>query len=178
MPSPIFDTTHVKEYLLYGSIAALVYISPVILFLYRNNYQNLYYFFLGCVLFMAVIFFYVYKLLNVTYDKKRAVSMLIAGHLATLTGILIACILAVVSMLFFHPNLFSQVPTDQILPGAAPQDQTHTPSYLLLMILATATIGNFAVGSFISVIVSYAGKKDQTRDKPVDITGNQTVERQ
>lgn len=103
--------------------------------------------------------------------------MLIAGHMTTLTGIVIASLLATVAMLFFNPNLFSNVPTEEILPGAAPQDQTSKPAYLLMMILATATFGNFATGSFISVIVSYAGKRDQTKDKPVNITGRQTVER-
>ncbi|MEO6730944.1 MAG: hypothetical protein ABIN01_06985 [Ferruginibacter sp.] len=171
MAKPVFDKRHVKEYLLFGSSAAVTYMIPVIFFLYNNSYEHLYYLFIGCALFMAVIFYYVYRLLYARYDKKRAVSMLIAGHLATLTGILIASILVVIGMLFFNADLFSTMPTDRFLPGAAPQDQQNKPAYLLLMMLATATIGNFAVGSFISVIVSYAGKRDQTRDKAVDIGG-------
>ncbi|MEO6550262.1 MAG: hypothetical protein ABIN94_19820 [Ferruginibacter sp.] len=171
MPRPIFDKRHIREYLSFGSIAAIVYMIPVVLFLYHNSYQHLYYLFIGCVLFMAAIFFYVYRLLYSRYDEKRAASMLIAGILATLTGILIACILDVVAMLFFNPHLFAQVPNDQVLPGAAPQDRQNTPAYLLMMIMATTIIGNFATGTFISVIVGYAGKLDQTKDKPVDIGG-------
>ncbi|MCW3089481.1 MAG: hypothetical protein JWP81_550 [Ferruginibacter sp.] len=174
MAKPVFDKRHIKEYLLFGSIGAILYMIPVVLFLYSNSYQHLYYLFIGCVLFMAAIFFYVYRLLYTRYDEKRAVSMLLAGHLATLTGIIIASLLVVVAMLFFNADLFSRVPADQLLPGAATQDRQNTPVYLLLMILSTTVIGNFATGSFISVIVSYAGKLDQTKDKPVD-TGQEKV---
>lgn len=177
MASPVFDKQHIREYLLYGSLAATAYIIPVVIFLYNNSYQNLYYLFIGCAFFMAVIFMYGYQLLFKKYDKKRAVSMLIAGLLATLCGILIAIILVFISMLFFNAKLSTRFPIDQILPGAGSQHDVNTPGYLLAMILATSIIGNFAVGSFISVIVSYAGKRDQTKDKPVDITGPQTVER-
>ncbi|MDN3657387.1 hypothetical protein QWZ08_17175 [Ferruginibacter paludis] len=109
---------------------------------------------------MVAIFFYEFKLLYTRYDKKRAVSMLLAGYLTTLAGILAAVIFAVIAMLFFNPHLFSSMPDQQLLHGAAAPDQTTKPIYLLGMILATATIGNFATGSFISIIVSYAGKRD------------------
>jgi len=95
--------------------------------------------------------------------------MLIAGHLATLTGIIIACILSVIAMLFFFPDLFARMSSDQIIPGAPAQSRTGHPSELLLMILATATLGNFFVGSFVSVLVAYTAKKDQTQDKPAHL---------
>lgn len=171
MKKPVFDKRHLKEYLLFGAIAAAVYMVPVVFFLYNHSYQHLYYLFIGCVLFMAAIFFYVFRLLYAPYDEKRAVSMLIAGHMATLTGIVMASLLVIAGVLLFKAQLFSDMPPEQLLPGAAAQDQYTKPAYLLMMILATTIIGNFATGSFISVIVSYAGKRDQTRDKPVDIGG-------
>jgi heme/copper-type cytochrome/quinol oxidase subunit 2 len=173
MSSIVFDRRHLKEYLLFGSAAATLYTVAVVLFLYHNSYQHLYYLFMGCLFFMVAIFFYEYKLLYTRYDQKRAVSMLLAGHLTTLTGILVAVVFAVIAMLFFNPHLFSTVPEQQLLPGAAAQDLTTKPVYLLGMILATATIGNFATGSFISIIVSYAGKRDQTKDLPPDMGKNQ-----
>ena len=169
MKNPTFDRKHIMEYLLYGSIAAVLYMIPVLIFLSDNKFETLYYLYIGCGLFMAAIFFYTYRLLSHRYDEKRAVSMLMAGHLATLTGIIISCILVFVAMLFFFPDLFSRMSSDQIIPGAPAQSRTGHPSELLLMILATATLGNFFVGSFISVIVAYAGKRDQTRDKPAHL---------
>ena len=169
MSKPVFDKRHLKEYLLFGSLAAGIYMVPVVIFLSKHNYQSLYYLFMGCAFFMAAIFYYVYRLLYAPYDEKRAVSMLIAGHMATLTGILIASLSVIIAMLLFESNMFAYVPPQQVLAGAAPQDQPGQPGYLLMMMLATAIIGNFATGSFISLIVSYAGKRDQTRDKPVDV---------
>lgn len=168
MSSIVFNRRHLKEYLLFGSAGAALYMMPVVFFLSHNSYQHLYYLFMGCLFFMVAIFFYEYKLLYSRYDEKRAVSMLLAGHLATLTGVLMACIFAVIAMFFFSPHLFATVPQQQLLPDAATQDQTGKPVYLLAMILATATLGNFATGSFISIIVSNAGKGNQSKDQPVD----------
>lgn len=169
MKSPVLDRRHIREYLLFGGSAAAAYLIALIIFLSTGKYQNLYYLFIGCILFMAIIFFYVYRLLFTRYDEKRAVSMLMAGHMATFAGIIISAVLSVIAVFIFNPEVFSASSTAQVLPNAASQDRSNAPGYLLMMILFTAILGNFATGSFISVIVSYAGKKDQTRDKPVDI---------
>ena len=169
MKNPVFNRQHLLEYLLYGAIAAVVYMVPVILFLYNNKYENLYYLYIGCALFMATIFYYNYKLLDRKYDKKRAVSMLISGHLAVLAGIAISVILVIIAMLIAFPQLFSSMPSREIISNAHETNQVRRPSELLLMILSTAIIGNFGVGSFISVVVTYAGKRDQTKDKPTNL---------
>jgi hypothetical protein len=169
MKNPTFNRQHIREYLLYGLMAAVVYMLPVIYYLYNNRYENLYYLYIGCALFMGVIFYYNYKLLDRKYDKRRAVSMLISGHLATLAGIVISCLLAFIAVYIAFPELLSSDSNRQVLPNAHETNQVSRPSYLLLMILSTATIGNFAVGAFISVIVTYAGKRDQTKDKPANL---------
>lgn len=169
MKNPILDQRHIREYLLFGSIAAICYMIPVFNFLYHNKYENLYYLYIGCALFMPAIFYYTYKLLNRRYEGKRTISMLLAGQLATLAGIAIAIVLVAVTMLFFFPHLFSHLPADRLVKGAPVQTQPENPGELLLMILSTTIIGNFAVGSFISVLVAYAGEKDQTGDKPTNL---------
>ena len=169
MKNPMFDRQHLKEYFLYGSIAALLYMVPVIYFLYNHKYENLYYLYIGCFLFMVSIFYYNYKLLDRQFDRKRAVSMLISGHLAVLAGIILACLFVIVSMLFAFPDLFSNMPPEQVIPNANDTNKIGNPGYLLLMILSTATIGNFGTGSFISLLITYAGKRDQTKDKPTNL---------
>jgi cytochrome c oxidase assembly factor CtaG len=100
MNSIVFNRRHLKEYLLFGSAGAALYMTSVVFFLSHNSYQHLYYLFMGCLFFMVAIFFYEYKLLYSRYDEKRAVSMLLAGLFTTLTGVLMACIFAVVAMFF------------------------------------------------------------------------------
>jgi len=106
--------------------------------------------------------------------------MLFAGHLATLTGIVIAAITTFILVWSYYPGLFGRVPVEKVLPGAASQSQLHPQTYLLMMIMITATIGNFATGSFISIVVSYAGKRDQTKDEPAQVgprePGNQKTQ--
>jgi len=167
MTNPLFDRQHIKEYISYGAIAAILYMIPVVIFLYNHTYENLYYLYIGCFLFMAVIFYYVYRLLYRRYTEKRAVSMLIAGVLASSSGVIISCIGIVIAMFITFPDLLAATPVGAVADGTA----AH-PRQLLLMILATAIIGNVLVGAFITVIVSYAGKRDQTKDKPAQLETN------
>lgn len=167
--NPLLDARHKKEYLIFGGLAAIFYIVPVMIFLGKHNFQSLYYLFMGCFFFMAAIFFYCFKLLYTRYDQKRAVSILLAGHLATVTGVILACILVIVVMLLFEIDIFGSTLPGEILPGSPAQSDSNAPSHLLLMILTTTVIGNVGTGSFISIIVSYANKRDQTKDKPVEI---------
>ena len=169
MQNPIFDRRHKREYLLFGFMAAIAYILPVLWFLYRNRYENLYYLFIGCALFMAVIFSYAYKLIYRPYDKKRAVSMLIAGGIASVVGVIISVILVIIVFLFFFPHLFSVMPADKVMQDSPAQLDQNRPTGLLVMIIATAVLGNFGVGAFISVVTAYAGKRDQRGDKPVSL---------
>ena len=90
--------------------------------------------------------------------------MLIAGEIATISGVIIACIFIVIAMIIAFPNLFSASAAAPVLEGGTAQ-----PSKLLAMILGTAIFGNVLVSSFITIVVSYAGKKDQTEDKPVQL---------
>jgi len=127
---------------------------------------------MGCGLFMAAIFFYCYRLLYRPYSGKRAVSMLLSGILTTITGIIIAVIAIFIEMWIAFPNLFGSLPSEEIIAGAPATNKAGNPGKLLLMILTTAFIGNFAVGAFISVVTSYAGKIDQRKDEPARLETN------
>ncbi len=142
MKNPIFNRQHIKEYFGYGLLAAILYAVPVWFFFSKGIYQDLYFIYIGIGLFMFTIFSYAIRLLNRPYDKKRAVSMLIAGNFATLAGVLIAFILVGGGSFFFQPT-----------------------RGLLFMIMVITIFGNISVGAFVSVITAYVGKKDQTQDE-------------
>jgi len=90
--------------------------------------------------------------------------MLVAGELATFSGVIISCIFIVIAVFITFPDLLTASSGNQVLEGGSAQ-----PRKLLLMILGTAIIGNVFLGSVISVVVSYGGKRDQTRDKPAPL---------
>ncbi|SRR5260221_10967846 len=161
MKNPVFNKQHITEYFTYGFIAAVAYIIPVLFFLKHNEYQNFYYLYIGNGLFMVVIFSYAYRLVYHPYDKKRAVTMLIAGNMATLAGIIISLVFDTLSILFFFPGLVSSLPIDKIVEGAPGTIQLKHPGGLLSMIAIDAVIGNGGMGALISVVTAYAGKLNQ-----------------
>ncbi len=168
MKNPVFNRQHIKEYFTNGLLAAVLYVIPVFFFLSQKKYEDLYYLYAGTGLFMFTIFFYALRLVNRPYDSKRAVSMLIAGNLATLAGVLIAVILVIAGFFFYFPDIFSVTPTRSLLQDA-PSTIQPQPSGLLFMILILTIFGNTAVGSLVSVITASVGKKNQTRDKPASL---------
>lgn len=169
MNTPTFNNKHLKEYGLFGGLAGFLYSIPMFLYLQHNSYENSYYLYIGNALFFLVIFYYNMKLLYRPYDKRRAVSMLMAGHLTTLLGVIVAVLLALTFMLFFFPDLFASKAPDMVLDNAPANAEAHRPSGWLFMIFINAVICNFGAGAMISIMVSYAGKKNQTKDKPAHL---------
>lgn len=169
MINPILNNQHVRQYLLYGSIAAVFYIIPYIIFLIRDEYEEFYFLFIGTGLFMFAIFFYTLRLIKQPYDKKRTLSMIFAGHLATLVGVLMCTILVVIIFLIFHPDLFSTPSPDTIVKDMPAHMRSNQPLEVLMPIMFTTILANFGVGSFISIVSAYAGKLNQTKDKAISL---------
>ena len=170
MKTPVVDNRHVKEYIMYGIIAAVLYLLPVLYLLFANKYENLYLLFIGNALFMATIFYYAFYLITHPYDGKRAVSMLLAGISTTIVGTVVAALAVTILMFVFFPGLLShQAPSSTVLADANTGSSTQYPSSFLFMILMDLVLGNVSVGVFASIITSYVNKRNQTKDKPADI---------
>ena len=169
MKNAVFNRQHIMEYVLYGSLAAILYIIPVFLFLGQKKYEDFYFLYIGTCLFMFAIFFYALRLVKRPYDSKRAVAMLIAGNLATLSGVVISIVLVIVGFFFYYPDIFSITPTASLIQDSPSTVQPIHPSGLLLMILILTIFGNTAVGAFVSVVTAYVGKKNQTSDEPASL---------
>lgn len=169
MIHPLLDSRHIREYVLYGLAASIGFIIPVIIFLMQNTYENFYFLFIGSGLFMLVILYYTFKLSFRPYDKKRALSMAIGGHFATIAGIIFSCVIATICYVLFNAGLFQPASSTNAVENAPATLGSTQPMNLLLLIFSVATIGNFSVGSFISVVTAYASKVNQTRDKAVPL---------
>lgn len=96
--------------------------------------------------------------------------MLVAGNLATIAGIIISLIFVVIATWIFYPNLFSAPASSEVLLNAPPQNEPNLPSGFLVMIMMATIIANFGVGTAISVVTAYAGKRNQTKDQPAELT--------
>lgn len=168
MKNPLFQKTHWLEYLGYGALGAVFYCILLFFHLQAGNYESMYLLYIGNAAFGIAILLYNLKLIYRHYEKNRAVSMLIAAHLATATGTVLSMIFGSVLMLAVYPELFSSTPS--ILgPENAHSGTVPTPEGWLFMVVINALILNFSVGSFISIVSSYAGKINQTKDKPAHL---------
>lgn len=171
MRNPIYNKEHLKEYITYGLICAIAYMLPVMYFLYDNKYENFYFIYIGNLLFMFGILLYVSRLLSRPYDGKRAVSMMVEGLFTTIIGVIISCILLLVSIFLFFPTMLPMA-ANKVIENAPETMQTNHPSDLLLMVMINTIIVNVGVGALMSVIVAYAGKKNQTTDKTESLDVN------
>ena len=146
MKDPVFDHRHRNDYALFGGIAAILYIIPVWYFLQKATYQSSGIVYIGTILFMFVILAYQLKLMRRKSDHQSAWRMAAAGHIVILLGITLAVILSLLLCLIYGPN-----------------------SSAIELIFLTATIGNFGVGAFISVLCAYVIKPNQTKDETPEI---------
>ncbi|SFO73972.1 hypothetical protein SAMN05428949_6413 [Chitinophaga sp. YR627] len=169
MRNPVFEKKHWLEYLLYGLIAALLYSVLLVIHLREGNYESLYLLYIGNALFGVVILAYNFKLIYKPYEKKRTVSMLIAAHLTTIIGTALSMIFAAILLMVFYPDVLWSMP-DTLAPENAPPQVQEKPTGWLLMLIINALVLNFSMGSFISIVSSYAGKINQTKDKPAHLS--------
>jgi len=169
MKNPLFDRSHIKEYLLFGSIAAIAFTAFVVIFLIDNKYENMFLLFVGSMAFSLVIAIHGYMQINRRHEGKSAVRMMLSTHLTLIVGVVLATILSVLSTYIFFGNLADTKPNDAIIENAHTTTEVSRPSGLVMLILIYAAIVNFAVGSFLSVLVAYVGKRNQIKDKPAEL---------
>lgn len=161
----MFKPHLLKSYFTYGLISAVLFCIPMLFFLRSGDFQDIYLLYVGNALFLFGILFYLLK-----YNKKRAEnastsSMLMAGHITTVVGVVLACVLTVLLMFVFVPGIFHSNP-DTVLENANPSQPGGERFKGLIFILFMDTIiGNFCTGSFVSLLIPYTIKKDQTKDK-------------
>jgi hypothetical protein len=169
----MFKNYPVKSYLAYSVTAAFVYSIATYLFIRNETFNFLWVLYIGNALFGCCIVAFI-----ILYNKKRkenasAGTMIGAGHITTIAGVVIACLIT--SLLFFFMPLLSHPVQDGILNNTPPQMGSGTRHEFLLSLLMNTVIGNMAAGSFVSVIISYAAKQDQKGSTSIKTSGEPDV---
>ncbi len=152
----------------YAVIAALMYIIPMAVFMQYESFVKTWILYLGCFLFGIPIAIYMVRLTKNRKIRTKTTSMLIRGHLVTITGIVICAVAVLVALLIDVPNIFTSQQAETVLTRAPPQMQDGETNGLVLILFMTAVIGNFTAGSFFSIILAYTAKLNQTHDQEPD----------
>ena len=160
--------------LTYGLISAIAFIIPLVFYLRSAEFVSTWLLYLGNVLFGIVIGVFMFHRIYMRKEGASTGSMVIAGHLVVIAGILISCILAFLAIMLFIPGLFSSGQPDTVLENAPTQNQDGKTNGMVMMIFMNAIVGNMAAGSFIALIFAYTAKFNQTSDKESNLLKEDT----
>jgi hypothetical protein len=163
MKNSLYNSRHLKEYLVYGLIAGILYIIPSWIFFSIADYNETYIVFFGSIIFMFVIMFYVYKLSRRRTEYKSAWMMIIAAHMAILVGIAVSVLLTLLLCFVYIPGFFSGESTSII--ADAPAALNRNNSDIVVLLLTCATVESFGAAGFMAVLAPYVFKINQTKDK-------------
>ncbi|MEO6671282.1 MAG: hypothetical protein ABIN36_17500 [Ferruginibacter sp.] len=165
MKQSLFAKRKFSGYFKYGFLAAIAYIIPVIYFFYDRKYENFYFIYIGTILFMAAILFYALKVLSRPVEKEQAITMLMHEFAVIIMGIAF-CILFLIALdFYFSGDIFNTRPMSDTIKDAPGAMEFHKPAGLLLRLIGIMVLTNFGGGSFIAIVITFGGKKNQTEDK-------------
>ena len=149
------------HYLKYSIIAAVLYLISVFIFLYTDNYSQIYILYIGNIIFGIVM-----AVLVLNFNKKRDQNaspkmMIAAGHIATVMGVLISVVVVFILLAIMKPVGYATV-SQTTKELAKPTPGLEGNGHALLFILIMDTIfGNVGAGSFVSFLLPNTAKSDQ-----------------
>lgn len=144
----------------------------MIIFVNAQNYRNSWWLFLGNIFFLVVIAVYMLSFNKMKGGDASTQTQMAAGHIATVMGIIISCIVAAIAIAVFLPDVFTPALSDEPLENAPAQTGIGETHGLVFFVFMNATIGNLCAGSFVSIILPYTAKRNQTKDRKSEVLNN------
>lgn len=168
----MFKKEYLSSYLIYGMLSAILFCVPMIIFLSAAKYSAVWWLYVGNVLFLLSIIFFMIRFNKKKGEDASTQTMIAAGHITTVTGIIISIIVAIISLFIFVPDLFNSDAADRVLQNAPAGTGTGKTHGMIFMLFMNAVIGNLVAGSVPSIILSYTAKRDQTKDRKSEVLNN------
>jgi hypothetical protein len=163
MANTVFNKKHLREYAAYGSIAGLLHVFTVWYFLHRSNYQTSAVVFIGSIFFMFVIMMYALRLTKRRPDNNSIWVMIMAGQMTVAVGVIVSVIGSFILCCFYIRGFMNSGDGVDIFQNVPHGFNVNSDSLKLIFI--TSTIENYGAGAFISAMISYALKPNQTQDQ-------------
>ncbi len=168
----MFKKEYLSSYLKWGIIAAITFCVPMILFVKSADYNSTWWLYVGNIFFLVVIAAFMLAFNKDQKENASTQTMIAAGHIATIVGIVTSCIVAIIALVIFIPDLFSSGTSDSAMGDAPAQIGTGKTHGLIFFVFMNAIIGNLCGGSFSSILIPYAARKNQTKDKRSEVVNN------
>ena len=159
----MFKTHNLKQYMVYGIVAAILYCIPVTFYLKNVTWSQSWLLYLGNALFMMMIASFLLIFNRRRNKNASSMSMMKGGVTVTVLGIVISCVICALLLTIMIPGLFHARP-EKILtgePANSVPDKAHGPVYLVFF---NALMGNISTGLFVCIIFPFTLKGDQTKE--------------
>jgi len=156
---------HWRHYLTYAVGAAILYCIPVVIYLNRANFTQAWLLYIGNFLFLITIVAFLFSFNNRRRQDASTMSMLAAGHITTIAGIVIACLLSFILLTVLVPGYLHSGTADKVLANAPANTIKDKTNGLSAMLFLNAIFGNVVAGSASSIIFPFSLKRDQTKEK-------------
>lgn len=168
----MFKKEYLASYIKWGILSAIAFCVPMIIFVNSEAYRSTWLLFIGNVLFLVVIAAYMLSFNKMKGGDASTQTQMAAGHIATAIGIIISCIVAAIAIAIFIPDVFNSGLSDKAISDAPAQTGTGKTHGLVFFVFMNAIIGNICGGSFASIILPYAAKRNQTKDRKSEVLNN------
>lgn len=160
----MFQKLNLSLTVLSALIAGCAFSIPVFFYIRCAEYRESWLLYLGSFFFLVVIWIH-----TIIDNKKRGqnestIAMAFASHITTLAGIVVACLLSFLMLVALVPGYLQTGETGKSLAGAPANTISDKTDGLSFDVFMAATVINFSVGSFASIILPFYTKRNQTRD--------------
>lgn len=168
----MFKKEYLSSYIKWGIISAIAFCIPMFIFINSAEYKESWWLYLGNALFLVVIAIYMLVFNKDQRENASTQTMMAAGHIATLFGIIISCIVALIALVVLIPDIFSSGLSVDAMGDAPAQTGVGKTHGLVFFVFMNAVIGNFCGGSFSSILIPYSARRNQTKDKKSEVLNN------
>lgn len=155
----------VALYFKYSLACAILFAIPMFIFLGDQSYRQTWLLYLGNGLFLCGVLVFLIFFNNRRDENASTQTMMGAGHIVTIMGMIIAFIIAVIAVLIMVPSAYGLGDSNSNLMSAPTSMDRELNNGLLFVLFADTILGNLSAGSALSLIVGYAIKRDQMKDK-------------
>ena len=151
-----------KHYLKYGILASVCYCTTVSFFCRDATFAKTWLLFAGNLAYLIIIAISLFSFNRKKKNDANTVSMLTAGHITTLTGILLSCIFCFVILIIYIPGFLQRGIPGKLLTDEPAMIVHGKTNGMVFMIYMSIIIGNFVSGFAASIIFSFTLKRNQT----------------
>lgn len=160
----LFRKVNLLSTLVSGSVAGVSFCIPVFFYIKYAVYRDSWLLYLGSFLFFIVIWVHTLRESRKRSHSESTVALIFASHVATITGIAIACALSFLLLWTMVPGYLTRSVPGKLLTGEPTNTILDKTNGLSFQVFLAATFVNFSVGSFSSIIVPFAAKRNQKED--------------